>query len=164
MQLITRQQARASGRIKYFTGRCCVRGHIAERYVANAGCVSCHREDHVTWEATNLKRVATRVATNNRALRHKCLELMTPKCTCCGETEVVFLCFDHIDGGGNRHRRELSNFTSRSGGGVTFVRYLLRRIAVEGVRKVKKEFRVLCWNCNAAHGILGYCPHRRAAR
>lgn len=30
---------------RYFTGRPCKRGHIAERSVANRGCLECHRED-----------------------------------------------------------------------------------------------------------------------
>src|SRR5579859_8227770 len=29
-------------------------------------------------------------------------------CACCGETVVAFLCIDHVNGGGNKHREELT--------------------------------------------------------
>lgn len=30
-----------------------------------------------------------------------------PKCACCGENHVEFLSVDHINGGGNKHRKEI---------------------------------------------------------
>lgn len=43
MELITRQQAVAANLPKYFTGKVCRRGHIAERYLAGA-CTACVSE------------------------------------------------------------------------------------------------------------------------
>jgi hypothetical protein len=39
--LISRQAARALGVTRYFTGKPCKYGHVAERLVANCGCITC---------------------------------------------------------------------------------------------------------------------------
>jgi hypothetical protein len=36
-----RRDAKAAGLIRYFTGKVCPRGHIAERFVSNYACVAC---------------------------------------------------------------------------------------------------------------------------
>ena len=68
------------------------------------------------------------------------------KCACCGESELQFLCIDHINGGGNKHRATIK------GGSLNFYRWLKRNGYPYG-------FRVLCWNCNASYGLFGNCPH-----
>ena len=70
-----------------------------------------------------------------------------PTCVCCFETEIEFLCIDHIDGGGGKHLREIKK------AGSTFYRWL------------KKEgwpigYRVLCHNCNMATRYNKLCPHQ----
>jgi hypothetical protein len=69
-----------------------------------------------------------------------------PQCACCGETTVAFLAIDHIDGGGNEHRAEIGTAAN------SFATWLRRNGFPEG-------YRVLCHNCNQAHGAFGYCPH-----
>ena len=64
-------------------------------------------------------------------------------CMCCGETQYEFLSLDHINGGGNKHRREV--------GGKIF-------------NKLKQQnfppgYQTLCHNCNQAKGHYGICPH-----
>jgi hypothetical protein len=51
--LISRQDAKAKGLLRYFTGQACTYGHIAERQVSNGICLKCrkdiekrHREAH----------------------------------------------------------------------------------------------------------------------
>jgi hypothetical protein len=41
--VISRAEARAKGRKRYFTGKACVHGHVAERYASSSGCVECRR-------------------------------------------------------------------------------------------------------------------------
>jgi 5-methylcytosine-specific restriction endonuclease McrA len=41
MQLITRAEANAAGKKRYFTGKPCSQGHVAETYVANYTCTIC---------------------------------------------------------------------------------------------------------------------------
>ena len=38
---ITRDEAQAAGLVRYYTGQPCKRGHLAERFVSNGGCVLC---------------------------------------------------------------------------------------------------------------------------
>ena len=42
-----------------------------------------------------------------------------PFCKCCGEKEMKFLSMDHVNGGGNKHRKELG-FKGGKGGNISF--------------------------------------------
>ena len=68
-----------------------------------------------------------------------------PFCNCCGEKTIQFLCIDHINGGGNEHRRQIGNNVQLA--------YWLKR------NNYPSEFQVLCHNCNMAKGFYGQCPH-----
>lgn len=67
------------------------------------------------------------------------------KCNCCGENIYEFLSIDHIDGGGNSHRKEL--------GSKYIYSWLIQNNFPEG-------FQVLCHNCNMAKAFYGECPHK----
>jgi hypothetical protein len=71
-------------------------------------------------------------------------------CVCCGESEISFLTIDHINGNGNRHRREIFN-------GKTSYRiypWLIKNNFPPG-------FQVLCFNCNCGKQVNGgTCPHK----
>lgn len=86
---------------------------------------------------------------NRRAAREEVLKHYGKRCECCGETAVEFLTIDHINGGGNKHRRELGNR-----GGYRFYLWLIRNNYPDG-------YRVLCFNCNCAIAFSGACPHQR---
>lgn len=71
------------------------------------------------------------------------------KCACCGIVYLPALCIDHIEGNGNKHRKQL-------GGNNSFNIY----------GWLKKQghppgYQVLCWNCNAVKSFNGTCtiPH-----
>ena len=68
-----------------------------------------------------------------------------PTCACCGENHIEFLCIDHINGGGNKHFRQI---------GMANFYYWLRR------NNFPLGYRVLCHNCNISLGNYGYCPHK----
>lgn len=70
-----------------------------------------------------------------------------PKCACCGENHLEFLALDHINGGGNKERKELKKM------GTNMFVYLFKKGYPEG-------YRVLCHNCNMSLGCYGYCPHK----
>jgi hypothetical protein len=73
-----------------------------------------------------------------------------PKCACCGETELDFLTIDHINGGGNAHRKKI---LGRLIGGWIFYIWLRKNNFPEG-------FRVLCWNCQwGCRRNNGVCSH-----
>ena len=71
-----------------------------------------------------------------------------PACACCNETNIEFLTFDHIHGGGNKHRKDIIK------GSGDFVRWLKANNYPEGIR-------ILCYNCNTSLGLHGYCPHNQ---
>ena len=48
MKITTHAEAKAGGLKRYFTGRTCRAGHIAERYVSTRNCVECA---HKGWRA-----------------------------------------------------------------------------------------------------------------
>ena len=89
----------------------------------------------------------------NRRVKTETLSHYGRKCTCCGETEPLFLAIDHIDGVGNKHRRSLG----------------WRRTGHNFYRWLKKEgyppgFQVLCHNCNwGKYANNGVCPHKDPA-
>ena len=70
------------------------------------------------------------------------------RCACCGETELVFLSLDHINGGGNQHRMSFSG----NGG-----RKLLQEATAAGWPDI---YRVLCMNCQFGTRYGKVCPHR----
>ena len=71
-----------------------------------------------------------------------------PSCACCGETIIEFLCIDHINGDGNKHRKEIG-LTH----GAKMYQWLKKN-------NYPKGFQVLCCNCNTAKGLYGQCPHQ----
>lgn len=78
--------------------------------------------------------------------RNDCLKAYGNKCSCCGENKKEFLALDHINGGGNEHRRKI---------GTNRIYFVVRN---EGYPKDK--YRILCHNCNLSLGFYGYCPHK----
>lgn len=70
-----------------------------------------------------------------------------PKCGCCDEMHIEFLSIDHINGGGNKQRKE----------GL----YGLRLCVWLKDENYPSGYQVLCHNCNMAKGFYGECPHRR---
>jgi predicted restriction endonuclease len=79
-------------------------------------------------------------------IRKKVLNHYGHRCACCGERRYEFLSIDHINGGGNKHRKEIGN-------GKIYL-WLIKNSYPEG-------FQVLCCNCNQAKGHYGYCPHEK---
>lgn len=75
------------------------------------------------------------------------------QCACCGEIEEKFLSIDHVNGGGNQHRKQISSGYD-SGGGQTYL-WLIRNNFPDG-------FQLLCMNCNWGRTYNnGVCPHKK---
>jgi hypothetical protein len=90
-----------------------------------------------------LKR-ASRTEAKNIIIKH-----YGGKCVCCGETHREFLTLDHINGGGNKERKEL-----KIKAGTEFYLYVIKNNFPNG-------YRLLCSNCNCSRGFYGYCPHEK---
>ena len=91
-------------------------------------------------DAVVLKNKKRRIRLRLEAIKH-----YGGVCVCCGEKQIEFLCIDHINGGGNQHRKIM---TTKSIG-----EWLC-------ANKYPKGFQVLCFNCNSAKSIYGKCPHK----
>src|SRR5512139_2332428 len=79
MKNITREQAKASGLTRYFTGKPCVRGHFSERRTASGSCLVCINEDK---QAKRAKRPGYRTRKQLDARREASVRV----CTTCGES------------------------------------------------------------------------------
>lgn len=102
-----------------------------------------NRERGLEWYYANIDHNRARIAANHRSERDRCIAHYGNVCACCGEHRYEFLCIDHIDGGGEQHRKS----------GISKIcRWLIRNNFPSG-------FRVLCANCNSALGHYGFCPH-----
>lgn len=77
-----------------------------------------------------------------RRLRDTVIQHYGEKCECCGEPAKEFLSIDHINGGGNKHRKAIKS------SGINLYRWLKNNNYPSG-------YRVLCMNCNWAIGIYG---------
>jgi len=98
------------------------------------------------WQRKNSEKCNITSQKSRKKLRVEVLEAYGNKCSCCGEPEEAFLEVHHINGGGNKHRREL-------GGGAKIYGWLRRN-------GWPKDFALLCSNCNDAEFRRGICPHR----
>ena len=74
------------------------------------------------------------------------------QCSCgCTESKLEFLTLDHERGGGRQHRESLGT----EGSGAAFYSYLKKN------RFPQDGLRAMCWNCNCARGMYGYCPNEK---
>lgn len=71
----------------------------------------------------------------HRKQQWKVFEHYGTSCLFCGESEPLFLTIDHINGGGNKEKKELGIY------GDDFYEWLLQRNFPEG-------YQTLCMNCN----------------
>lgn len=84
-----------------------------------------------------------------RIIGERVIKYYGSKCQCCGEERYEFLAIDHINGGGNKHRKSMPR---------------KHRTFREWLDATKPEgFRVLCHNCNMAFGLYRFCPHQGEA-
>ena len=70
-------------------------------------------------------------------------------CKCCGENHFEFLTVHHINGGGNKHRKQI--------GSGNLYWWIIKN-------NYPKEFQTLCQNCNLSKGAFGYCPHEKESK
>ena len=126
----------------------CKECHSDERPHHSLGlCKTCY---HRLWGQSKGKDYRKEVNRKSRdKLRREVLSAYSedpPLCACCGEEHIEFLQLDHINGDGRQHRAGFKGSEFYVG---------LRK---QGFPK-DLGLRVLCSNCNFAHGHYGYCPH-----
>lgn len=77
-------------------------------------------------------------------------------CHCCGESRKEFLCLDHTNDDGSKHRKELLEQYPKKQGmlGDKLYRYLKKNNFPQNL-----GIKVACFNCNCSRQYSGYCPH-----
>jgi hypothetical protein len=100
------------------------------------------------WKQRNKSKIALGSSVNVIAEKLAFLEAYGGCCSCCGDERFEFLTGDHVKGNGAALRRA----------GEKFGYDLYRKLRLQGYPK--GEYRILCMNCNFAHGKYGYCPHQ----
>jgi len=61
-EIVSRKDARAAGLKRYFTGKPCKRGHVAERWVSIKACVNCQLELGEEWRKRHLTKDSAKSA------------------------------------------------------------------------------------------------------
>lgn len=56
-ELVTRKVAQLAGLRRYFTGKPCKYGHVAERFVCDKSCAECRNINSVQWKKDNKEKV-----------------------------------------------------------------------------------------------------------
>jgi hypothetical protein len=114
-------------------------------------CKKCKNIYQTAWHRKDPERVKTariNAARYRAQLRAEVVSAYGGKCSCCGESRIVFLVLDHIYGGGNKQRKSLGGDSNG----------MYRFVKKSGFPK--DTYRILCANCNVAFAKLGYCPHK----
>lgn len=80
------------------------------------------------------------------------------KCSCCGESEPMFLVIDHVNDDGAEHREAIGHGRTtdgrrKVGSGSIIYAWLVKHCFPDG-------FQLLCANCNMAKQSGG-CPHQK---
>lgn len=133
------------GRAKGLCASCYHKQHKIAFYAVPANAAN-YRATAAAYHQKHKATVNAKITARNRQLKMDVIAGLGGRCLCCGETEPIFLTLDHIKGGGRKEYQRL-------GGTLPIYRQVKR----EGFPPEK--YRLLCWNCNAALGLFGHCPH-----
>ena len=141
---------------RYNNGLCGACGKNPHRE-GKKSCTFCsqkRKDKYASCEDKDARRVQAKMVRHDRKIR--IINHYGGICACCGESELMFLAIDHINGGGNEHRRQIGNNPkNRCGSSSTqFYKWI-----------EKNDFpdilQVLCHNCNMGkHLNAGICPHK----
>lgn len=58
-KMISRQEAKSNGLTRYFTGKPCKNGHVAERCTSNKHCIKCINDRRRDWKRANRDKVSS---------------------------------------------------------------------------------------------------------
>lgn len=106
------------------------------------------REYRNKWHAKNAERIQQKRKSWQETIKERVIAAYGGKCSCCSVMGKWFLTIDHINKRSSYpHRKRLRGWQ------------LYRWLEIRGFPQ--DGFRCLCFNCNCARGILGYCPHER---
>lgn len=99
------------------------------------------------WYSTSKFRIKS--ISSHKTLRNKIIIHYGGECVCCGETEKTFLAIDHINGHGNKHRKQI-----RKSSGRAYHQWIVDQ-------NFPDYLQILCYNCNMSKYLNGgVCAHQ----
>lgn len=141
----------------------CKRNENETSFGKEKRCKECNKKRHSIYYYKNIeverkysldryKNNREKILEGNRKreidIRKKLFSHYGGKCQCCGEIKDKFLTIDHMDGGGRKHRNEIS------GGAKGLYRWIIKN-------NYPDNFQILCYNCNCGRERnKGICPHK----
>lgn len=102
---------------------------------------------NLEWRESNWDKVLEANRRYATKKRQEVVALLGSKCRCCDERRFSFMSIDHINGGGNKHRKRVPS-------PATFYNEVM-----QAIRAGSKEYQLLCMNCNHSKRRLGVCEH-----
>lgn len=90
--------------------------------------------------------VKTQAKNKAREAKLKVIDAYGGSCTCCGESHFNFLTIEHVNNDGHLDRKQH----------IVGIRLYTKIIKLG----FPPEYTILCFNCNCAKGIHGFCPHQ----
>lgn len=133
-------------KLKVSNGLCgvCGKGLLAKN--SETRCIFCIYK-HKKWYASSDFR--KRRIQKDRLLRDQIIQHYGGKCVCCNTSEKTFLAIDHINGGGNAHRKQIKKMAASS-----FYKWIIKQ-------NFPNDLQILCYNCNMSKYLLGgLCAHK----
>lgn len=110
-------------------------------------CRDCRQEREREWNKNNPGRHAAFSRKQRRKLWQEAFLVYGSSCSCCGETEPIFLTLDHVANDGAAVRKRIG----------PQVNQILTDLKQRGW---PPEVRIMCFNCNSGrHRNGGECPH-----
>ncbi len=105
---------------------------------SNYICTPCFREYGKHYHTTD-PEYGKKQRNRTRMRRSAVIFQYGNQCAQCGEDDYTKLTIDHINGGGNAHRKEIKN---------KLIDYIYNNLID------KNEYQVLCWNCNCSKNVV----------
>ena len=140
---------------RYENGLC---GHCGKNQYEEGkkSCTICLQKRKDRYENSDKSVQREQAVIARRERKHRILKYYGSACVCCGETEPIFLAIDHINGGGNEHRRQIGNNPgNRCGSSSTQFYKWIEKNSYPDI------LQILCHNCNMGkHLNGGICPHK----
>jgi hypothetical protein len=101
------------------------------------------------WRERHYEKHLGMCKSQRQRLKRKLVDGYGGKCTCCGESEIVFLSIEHVNRDGAEHRKKMK------GSSTSIYREAIRQ-------GFPSKYTILCMNCNYAKRFGNVCPHQAA--
>ena len=119
----------------------------------NHWCKPCAASYAQSWRAKNRGRYSGIKRARYTRLVEQVYEGYGDLCSCCGESNPLFLSIDHVFNNGAVHRQQLNNGRRGPNG-----ERLYREVIARGF---PRDYQLLCFNCNLGRSRnKGVCPHQ----